>query len=298
MEEEKETQPKQKRSYGAIAVIIFVIIAGLTLAFFSYQNYCESPVEYAIGDVDPRFKVSDSEVKAVAADAADRWNQETGKNEYTYSANAKLKINLVYDQRQADLDKMNDQVNSLNKTNESITDNNSVLRDLISKYETDLESYNSRVSYWNSKGGASTETFNALEVERKSLNKRREDINSMADLLNIQATKYNLTVEQIKSESEQNKNKLITQGMYFSKEEKIDIYTFGDKEELRLVLMHELGHAHGLDHAALSTSIMYPILGQQELSNPLLTSEDKQMILGSCPTRIINSFIWHTATSS
>lgn len=271
-------------------IILFIILLTIYLGYRQYISFCNSEVRYSLGDIDTRFNLSDQEVKAILEDSASRWDRASGGNTFEYDPKAKLKINLIYDKRQADLDELKATVGDLNTKNQSLEEWNNSLKRMISAYDQDLTEYNALVAYWNSQGGAPTEIFNSLEAERKSLDKRRQEINKTAELLNIQVSKYNLSVDQIKNEADQNKNQLITQGMFFSKENKIDIYTFGNKEELRLVLMHELGHARGVEHASSDLSIMYAVLGNQRLEDPTPSDEDVKMLQSSCLPRIINNF--------
>ena len=81
---------------------------------------------------------------------------------------------------------------------------------------------------------------------------------------------------------ESDKSKIITTGEYFADGSKINIYTYGDKNELRLVLMHELGHAMSNDHDADPKSILYPVLQAQDMTNPQPSSEDLTMVDGEC----------------
>lgn len=286
-EEQLINGQRKKGRYIALALFLLLVVIAL-LVYFSYKNFCQSSVKYRIGSIDPRFNLDSQYLKNILIDSESRWDDTAAQNLFEYDENAALEINLVYDQRQADLDYLKSTVNSLNNANQSLEDWNERLKQMIAGYDADLSDYNATVSYWNNQGGAPADVFADLERRRIALEQRRNEINKAAEALNIQVQKYNLSVDQIKTEADKNKNKLITQGMFYSKENKIDIYTFGNEQELRLVLMHELGHAKGAGHASSDLSIMYPVLGSQELEDPLPSAEDVQMLKNCCVPRLMN----------
>jgi len=268
-----------------VIIIIAVIGAGYYYIYNRYiANPCGTPIHYAIGSVDSRFKVTDSDVVRIAEDAAGRWNTTGGEKLLEYDPNSSMKINLVYDQRQANVDKINAEVGSLNSSGNAIDSFRIELQDRIAKYQKDLASHNASVNYWNSQGGAPSDIYTQLQGEKASLDKRLTDINASAKLLNEQINTHNSTLNQLNTEIESEKDKIITEGLYYTAEKKIDIFTFGNEEELRLVLMHELGHAFSLDHDKQSTSVMYPILGKQDLSDPKPSAEDLKMYADTCKT--------------
>lgn len=282
-------KPRSKAIITILVVIFFVVLASV-FSYYKYKSYCSSTVKFSLGEVDPKFNLTENEIVSIVNDAAARWDKTSGTDVFEYDPTASLKINLVYDERQANVDKLKATVSDLNQKNQSLDAWKDQLKVMISSYDADLAAYNAEVNSWNAKGGAPTDVFNQLESKRKALDARRVDINKTAELMNIQVGKYNLSVDQIKTEADKGKNQLITEGMYFSKENKIDIYTFSNTEELRLVLMHELGHARGAEHATNDSSIMYAILGEQNLADPLPTEEDVSMINSSCKIRIMNNF--------
>jgi hypothetical protein len=262
---------------GAIGYSVYLILL---------KNPCNLPVQFAIGDVDARFKISKADVQKTAEDAATRWNTQLGETVLIYSVNAKLKIDLIYDERQAKIDKITTELGSLDVTGNSIESLRRKVQDLIAQYQKDITSYSAEVSYWNSQGGASGDIYNKLQSEKLNLEKRRDSINTSADFLNQQINAQNSNIDQLNTEINADKNKIITQGLYYPAKVKIDIFTFGNKEELRLVEMHELGHSLSLDHDSENTSLMFPVLEKQDLANPKLSSEDIQMFEKTCKSPV------------
>lgn len=278
--------PKKPWSYFskcltlAISTIILVALASSAIYFIYYYKTCQIPKKYTIGEVDPRFKVTRDEVLNSARDAESRWDDQSAKILFQYDPNSNFKINLIYDERQAKLDQINAEVSKINNSGSSIEEFRNQLDLEISDYQSDLNDYNSQVSYWNSQGGALPAEYQKLEKERISLQSRQSEINQKAGVLNLQIDEHNLNLSDVKSQIEDEKNKIVTQGEY--KGDEIDIYTFGDLDELRLVLMHELGHSLSREHASDLKSIMYYLLKEQNLANPLPSSEDIALVKKEC----------------
>lgn len=288
MEPEPQIQnqpPKKKncclRIVIAFLVLIFLVSAGFAIAYFGgYIQRCTTPVKFAVGDIDPRFKVTKEQVIENAKDAASRWNQKSGKNWYEYDPNSKFKINLVYDDRQAKLDQINGEVANYNASADSIKQRNELLKQKVEKYQQDLANYNASVAYWNQQGGAPSDVYQQLVATQKDLDETRNKINIELQTFNLQVDANNANLGDLTTKIDAQKNKVETQGEY--KGDQIDVYTFGDRDELRLVLMHELGHALTTDHAEKSTSIMYYLLADQDQTNPMPTDEDIALIKNKC----------------
>ena len=270
--------------FSPLFLLLLLVGIGYFFYFNFFRNPCGTPVHYAIGTVDSRFKISSNEALKVAEDAAERWNVKSGENLLVYDQNAPVKINLVYDERQAKVDQINSAVGSLNSTGNAIDSFRKKVEADISQYQKDLATYNSTVEYWNANSGAPTDIYAQLQGTKKSLDQRRQTINASTSLLNQQINAQNSNIGELNSQLDADRNKLITEGLYYTAEKKIDIFTFGNSEELRLVLMHELGHALSLEHDTLPESIMYPVLGGQNLDNPTLSSEDLNMFYQTCQT--------------
>lgn len=98
-------------------LILFVLL--IILGFLSYQRMTnpqlnhnsvadriqhplDTRLRYRIGHVDPRFHISEEQLKQIAQEAADLWFTGTGQAYFIYDPKAQLSINLIYDQRQAD----------------------------------------------------------------------------------------------------------------------------------------------------------------------------------------------------
>jgi len=281
-----------KKSGFAISSIIFLLFfLFLALIFVLYSiNKCEEPRTFSVGAVDTKFKVQKADVIKTAQEAADRWNSQMGTTLLKYDESSSLKINLIYDERQAELDKLNFETENLEKNRQSVKSVKDQFDQMLSSFQSDLAAYNQEVSFWNKKGGASGDVYSQLEQTRLDLNKRRDQLISMSKTLNLQADGYNADLQNLQTLLDSKKNVIITQGLYKPADSQIEIYTFGNIDELKLVLMHELGHSFGIDHGKDQYSIMYYLLGDQDLTNPVLTSEDISMAKSHCSIQKISLF--------
>lgn len=274
----------QKRT-GFIAgtlMLVFLIVGVLAFILTYNLSQCNKVVSYSIGSVDPKFKISEAEVLKITEDSADRWNTQTGKKLLKYDSKSKLKINLIYDYRQAEYDRISSLTSNLDNTKSTVDSSNQSFNSQFSQFEKDLAQYNSEVDYWNSRGGAPSYNYNELQSRKAALDKRHAELVKISEKLNIKIDQYNSSLIDYQKEVDSRKNTIITQGLYKPIDNRIDIFTFGNSNELRLVLMHELGHSLSLDHATDNQSIMHYLLADQSLENPTLADEDKIMISDRC----------------
>ena len=97
------------------------------------------------------------------------------------------------------------------------------------------------------------------------------DINTLTETANEVVKKYNEGVNTYNHTFSEGAE--FTQGDYQG--DKINIYQFKNRDELVLVLAHELGHALGIDHVDNPESIMYRQMGEQSVGKGL-TDQDLQ----------------------
>ncbi len=295
---------------------VFIMLSVVLGASYWYSNVsavCQIPVSYKLGDLDGRFGLTRDEVKLALLEAESVWEKATERNLFNYSDASKLTVNFIFDERQQlteDELSLREKLNVSENVNEAF---NETYAELTSRYEQlkssyqqksdvydeALSRYNATVAKYNDEGGAPRAVFEELKQERRKLD-------TEANLLNKESRQLNELVNQINSLSEQG-NKLVekynenvsryndhfgesrefTEGEY--RGDAINIFSFQDRNELRRVLAHELGHAISLNHVANENSIMYYLVnGAVPIMTP--SNEDLEAFAQTCGMSRTTSF--------
>ena len=190
-------------------VIVLALISGLVFYFeddiklaqknlTKLINPCDQPLEYSLGDFDKRFGLSQPDFLKTIERATQIWQAPANKKLFSYVPNSELKINLIYDSRQADMDKLkslgitihNDQASyEILKVKYDAFDKiyqtrKKELDDTINYYEEQKANYEAEVKAANNRGGVTPDEYAILEQERKDLNNLVESIKTRQTALN------------------------------------------------------------------------------------------------------------------
>ncbi len=305
-----------------VAFVTSIAVAG-TFWYQSTAHICPVPLTYRLGQLDSHFTITRDEAIAKLAEAEKAWEEKTGRELFQYDENGTLVVDFVFDDRQHSADSENhkrqelDQILAETETlKETIAgleteyqEKTKTYEANVSVYETALARHNERVTRYNDQGGAPPNIHADIERERQVLDARLGELNTDADTLNklgqnINALgertnqlvgSYNKAVEAYNAEFGFAKE--FTQGDY--QDGKIHIYKFSSDEELLSVLVHEFGHALGINHVDDERAVMYYLL-QEDGSIPALNDTDKEAFVAVCGTgderdakvrRLIREFI-------
>lgn len=246
-------------------VIVFAVAGGGL--YYEYQNTrpCLHPIPYAIGAVDARFGIVTSTLLADTKAAAAIWNKAAGKTVLVYDPKADLKVNLIYDAREANA-KFGVQIAQRQAEEDAAR---ATLDASQAQYLAAQTAYNQKVKAVNARGGATPSEAAALNAERVSLNALADTINSKVVAFNASIAALNAVVDEYNKTA----GHTFEEGNYVrdSSGVRINIFEFIGNIQLERVLTHEFGHAIGLDHNADPKSIMY---AQNESGNLVPTASD------------------------
>lgn len=279
-------------------IIIIGIGVGVLYAFESARVPCERAIQYGIGQFDTRFGITPDEFRSAIAEAERPWEMALGRELFQYQDGALFPVNLIFDERQQrtiDGKKLEDDLEEVEATQATIREKyaaNAAMLDArrkeydaaLERFERDLARYNQRVTDWNASDRTDEDELDWLRSEEKRLDRNqrnleslREKVNALVAVVNRYAKEEEKVVDRYNAEVETftetyGTGEAFDQGVYNGRA--IDIYQFDDRDHLVMVLAHELGHALGLEHVANPESIMYPVLGEQELDQLSLSTED------------------------
>ncbi len=291
-----------------LGVLILILVATLFGSGFWYnqiEGACRLPLEYRIGEVDKRFGTSKDELRAIAYRAERIWESELQKDIFTYDEDARLAINLIFDERQEiseqeaelrqDLEAKEGMSAEVAALYEVLITEYRRLRDQyetrVIAYENSLDGYNAKVALWNDRGGATGDVVERLNSEKETLATEYEELDVLTDKLNDIANElnkigargntliadYNSVVESYNTQFGESHE--FTQGDYDSGE--INIYQFNTEDELTIVLAHEFGHALSIEHVEGEQSIMYHLMEAQSVDLGI-TREDMEAFENTC----------------
>jgi hypothetical protein len=261
------------------------------------------PKGYSLGTFDERFGISKDRFLQIVDEAKRVWENAAGKELFHYRRDGLIRVNLVFDWRQESLLKAKEQKAKIDENgfsfdmlksdyerkSSALERERSAYDESTQTYKTRLDDYNARVTRWNN-GENRTESesqflesrkkeldqeLSVLEPKGVSLKTNVDELNTLGERIGALAKKYNLEVE-------------VFNGTYVNQREfekgvfdgrAIDIYEFDKEEDLKVALVHEFGHALGLEHVDNPRSIMYRKLAAQDINDVHLTSEDLTQLL-------------------
>lgn len=271
------------------------------------RNSCDTPLVYTLGNIDPRFNLSNVEIIEFLSEAEDVWESESGKDLFVFKQNAEdaVVVNFIFDERQAQI--------FASRTSESILENKwdtynelvGVYDKLIDKYEESLLKYNRNVSLyekrldnfnrivdeWNENPGSKEEykklkdEDNNIQNQYKSLEDERIILNNSLDNLNQLSEEIKIINNQLNIETDIHNAQFATEDVVDAGDYrfyKINIYQFSTTAGLKLTLAHEMGHALGLDHVEDTKSIMNYLFEEQDVLNLHLGEGDVQALIELC----------------
>lgn len=274
------------------------------------KTRCSEPLSFRLGEIDERFSITDDELIALIQEAARVWSDAADTTVVLYDENGGIAINLVYAEVQQLSDREKQYRDRLEHEEFSITVLENEYRRMNRQYEEEVQKYDedsrklqqmiNQTNEWvvqkNENGGFNDQDLKRYESRRDEIERRKRDLVQREIMLERKAGELNSKIDFLNEKIEK-KNKLVeeynrtfsgvrkfTQGAYEWTADRgsINIFHFLDKDELRLVIAHEMGHALGIGHVSNPESVMYELMGGQSRPGIKLTTEDIEALKATC----------------
>ena len=222
----------------------------------------DTRLRYRIAEVDPRFKLSVEQVRAISQQATQVWKDGTGKDYFVYDPNAQLTIHLIYDERQYESEQRREHLSrletnqqqwlnkkkQLDQIEQEVLQNKQILDQKQLQLDQQIQYYNQErqiaqrspsssvnAEYFQQRQQHLQQNVEQLQQEIGQYNQKISQLNQQIDELNALDQQLNASVKQYKQRFQPH---LFHKGLFNGKQ--ILIYEFESEDDLRLTLAHEL----------------------------------------------------------
>ncbi|MGM0546881.1 MAG: matrixin family metalloprotease [Bacteroidota bacterium] len=270
---------------------------------------CQTSLTYQLGEIHSQYNISHEELTSIMKEVEDLWSDPLDKDLVAFSENGSVTINLVYSENQewTDAERQfskrisvkEDVAETYRKEHGQLSQRyqqkEKEVRQVLDQYNSAVDGYNALAEKWKSRQAPAdvVDEFERAEKQITKLNsqlqQKQNNLESLRKRTNDKATQLNdLVEEQNELIDEYNERfgqpRQFDQGRYIREKgsEQINIYQFANREQLKTVLAHEIGHAMGLDHVSNPKSIMHSMMAEQNIFDLSLTDEDIMAIKNRC----------------
>lgn len=221
---------------------------------------CRSPLAWHLRAVDPRFGLAPDEIRGAVREAAHVWEAAAGRRLFREDTAAGMAIDLVYDERQ------------------QLAEQRRASRAQLDRLATRADELEARLQHLEPRLRRAREALDDAPSRARSDAYRDllRQYNAAVDRYNAVAEEHNRAAERLRVElggdlraGDLRASSRTLNGTVLSVERVLTVALVGSRDELVVVLSHELGHALGLDHVPTPGALMAESYRQHEIALPV-----------------------------
>lgn len=261
---------------------------------------CFQQISWRLDSIDPAFGLSAEQALPLLQDAANQWNQALGKEVLRYDPQQGFPVRFIFDARQQQQLEQLMLERNLHRYDNRIEDQQRDFEQQLTEFQqlkdefaekdrqlaADIQAFNQKAQQADPGAAAllgkeqaellSRQKEHALEAEQldaltEKLQDRQQQLNNtIADRNALIPEQQPTGLAEVGLLEQHGANRMMT------------IFAYKDAHHLTLTLLHEFGHALGLDHLADRSSIMHSQLNGAQQG---LTSADIQAWQQQCSAR-------------
>ncbi|OBP13842.1 hypothetical protein A5320_17335 [Rheinheimera sp. SA_1] len=257
--------------------------------------YCQSPLGWRLGNLDPAFNLTEAQAIRLISTAAEMWNNAVGKELLRHDPAQGFVIDFKFDARQQQLLKQRLLQRNLARYDEAIQPGLQNLPEKFAELDTKIAEFNQQKAQLQQQISQFQPNAQNAEAQRRQLEQQQQSLIREADWLEQQRQQL-LRDQNYLNETIRQRNELVQTadlptetapfevGLMTIKQQQrqMTLFAFSSETDLVATIAHEFGHAIGIEHTPEPDSIMFHQLNAQQQQ---LTAADLRAWQSTCQTQ-------------